>query len=222
MIHLLDFIKKFLFGLLIGIAAVTPGLSGGVIAAAMGLYEPGVRTVAGFFKHPRESVIFLLPLGAGAGAGILVFSNLMQWLIERAPYQVMFLFFGLVAGSLPSVVRQANRKGFHLRYIWAMAIALGLVLCADWLGGMVQTGSAASWDFGHAVLYGIVLAVGTIVPGISSSFMLMYLGAYEGLLKSISTFDIPALLPLGIGFLIGAAALIKLVEVLFRRYPGAS
>jgi len=217
------FFKRLISGLIIGVAGIVPGLSGGVIAAALGLYEPAILALTGFIKRPRQNACFLLPLIIGAGAGMILFGNVVGWLMEKASAEVLFLFFGLVGGSIPSVLKEANAHGFRFRYIWATIMALIAVLAVDFMGSLVTAAdNTAAWDMGHGVFYGMILALGTIVPGISSSFLLIYLGAYQAYLNAIAACDFAVLRPLALGFLIAATPLIKLVEIFFRRHHGAS
>lgn len=217
------FLKRLISGLIIGVAGIVPGLSGGVIAAALGFYEPAILALTGFIKRPRPNAFFLLPLIIGAGAGMLLFSNVVSRLMETASDEVLFLFFGLVVGSLPSVLKEANAQGFRFRYIWATVMALIAVLAVDFMGSFVASAdNNAVWDMGHGIFYGMILALGTIVPGISSSFLLIYFGAYQGYLNAIASVDFEVLGPIALGFMIAAAPLIKLVEIFFRRYHGFS
>lgn len=217
------FIRRALIGLVIGIASITPGVSGGVIAAAVGIYEPAVYAISNLHKNLKKNILFLLPLGIGVGAGILLFSNIIKYLYAQWPFEVLYLFFGLVAGSIPSVVRIANEKGFRFRYLWVSILALGLVLAAAFLENMTSgQGIGSSWSFISALLYGIILAVGTIIPGISSSFILMYLGVYNDLLSAIAVIDLTKLIPVGLGFCIGVLPLIKLAQMLFERSRAAA
>ena len=94
-----QFFKRFGAGAVIGLGSIVPGVSGGVIALTMGLYEAILEAITNFFQNPRRNILFLLPLGLGAGFGILVFSNLIAWLMENCKEQVLFLFIGFVAGG---------------------------------------------------------------------------------------------------------------------------
>jgi len=212
------FLKNALFGLIIAVAAVTPGLSGGALAVALGLYEPMIRAISALTKEFWKSTRFLLPLGIGGIIGVLLFSNLMVWLMQQVPGQVKFLFLGLVVGSLPAIIRQANTRGFRFYYLLLTAGAMILV----YLGGSpIEEGSQViSGDQSalHYAGYGLIHAVGTIVPGISSSFVFLHLGIYDDLLQAVLTVDLNALLPAALGFTLGAVLLIRLVEIFFCRY----
>jgi len=218
-----DFIKKLLMGFVIGVACITPGLSAGVIAAAAGLYEPAVHAIVNVRKEFRKSVTFLLPLGIGAVIGVLLFSKLMKQLMINAEFIVLYIFLGLVAGSIPSLVKEANSNGFRKRYLWALVIAFVFVICVErnvtWLPNQTDT---EQLNIVSTIICGAILAFGTIVPGISSSFILMRLGMYEVLLAALADINIKILAIAGIGFVVTAIAIIKLVDILFSKFRGFS
>lgn len=211
------FVKNVFLGLVLGVAAITPGLSGGAVAAAMGLYEPIIRALSKILSNFKKSFSFLLPYVIGGAIGTLAFSSSIGWLMRQSPNQVKLLFLGLVAGSLPALIREANRKGFRLRYVLATILCLLIVYSGSTfkLEPLSQQGGYSPL---HFVLFGLIYAVGSIVPGISSSFIFIHLGVYDDLLHAISTLNLPALIPAGLGLLVGAALLIRVVATLFNRY----
>jgi len=217
----IDFIKKVLIGFVVGIACITPGLSAGVIAAAAGLYEPAIHAIVNIRKEFRKSVIYLMPLGIGAVLGILLFSKVMKELMINAEFIVLFIFLGLVAGSIPSLVKEANSDGFRKKYLWALALAFAFVIFFErnvtWVPDQTN---AVQINIVTTVICGAILAFGTIVPGISSSFILMRFGMYEILLSAIADIDIKILAMTAIGFGVTALAIIKLVDILFSRFRG--
>ena len=216
-----DLFKRFFLGLAIGVAAITPGLSAGVITAAAGLYEPVVHALVQFPKEYRKSIGFLLPLGLGAGSGVILFSRVMERLMLTAKFQVIYVFLGLVAGSIPALFKEANQQGFRKNFLWASAITFGLVLgTGRLLAWFPQHTAARELAAATAFLGGAVLAFGTIIPGISSSLILMYLGLYEKLLAAFTGLDLPVLIIMAAGFGLTALFLLKLVDLLFRRYRG--
>ncbi len=216
-----DFVKKILMGFVIGIAAITPGLSAGVIAAAAGLYEPAVHAIVNIRKEFRKSVVFLMPLGIGAVLGILLFSKVMKELMVSSKFIVLYIFLGLIAGSIPALVKEANSSGFRKRYLLATVIAFILVIYAErnaaWLPNQAD---AAQSNIVLTIICGAVLAFGTIVPGISSSIILMRLGMYEMLLSALADINIKVLAIAGVGFAVTALVIIKLVDILFSRFRG--
>lgn len=213
-------LRYAIIGLIIGIASITPGMSGGALAAALGLYERMVQAISHPLRDLRRNLVFLLPVGIGAAVGVVGFSNVMEWLMQQAPNQVKWLFLGLVAGSVPALVRTADSRGFRRHWLLYTLVALaGLPL----LGLLQQSWSAAPLSGGSSgylacLGYGLMLAVGTIVPGISTSFILMAFGVYDQLLRAMAGLDLRILIPTGLGFCIGVLLLARLVEMLFRRF----
>src|SRR5690606_30941882 len=102
-------------------------------------------------------------------------------------------------------------QGFKARLLIFFILGLIIILLPAQLE-LIATGSQQQkLDFTMALLSGFILALGTIVPGMSSSFILIYLGTYEAIIRAISTIDIMHLFPVGIGFLLGALLIIKIV-----------
>ncbi|KAF0193997.1 MAG: hypothetical protein FD169_2097 [Bacillota bacterium] len=213
----MHFLRDVFLGVVIGVAAITPGFSGGALAAAMGLYEPIIRALSHLFRDLKGNSLFLFPFVLGGAIGVLAFSNVMGWLMQQAPDQVKLLFLGLVAGSVPALIREANAKGFRLRYLLATFAALALVYQGAALG-LGQQASDSGHSAFHYVYYGFIYAVGSIVPGISSSFIFMHMGVYDDLLRAVSSIDMSVLLPVGFGLILGALLLIRMVETLFRKF----
>ena len=203
-----------------GIGAIVPGVSGNIMAVAMGYYKGMIDAIADIFKSPRRSIFYLLPLGLGALAGILCTSNLVEWLMSNWREPVLFLFIGLVAGGLQTVVKEGNKQaGFKPVYlVFTVVFAVLLLLFANISGG--SSAGIAQISFPLAATSGAVLAVGTIIPGLSVSFLLMHIGTYDALLAALNSFDIGLLAGVGIGFSVTALLLIKLVKLLFDRFSG--
>lgn len=214
-------LARLILGLVVGIASIIPGLSGGVIAAALGLYEPAVRAIVNLRRDFKRSFFFLLPLGIGGIVGVLLFSRVMEYLFGQWSFFVTYAFLGLVIGSIPSLLHEANEQGFEKKYLIAAAITFSAVILLDTLASFApQGGEGGSLAVVNLLLYGGILAFGTIIPGISSSFILMYLGVYEPLLTAIAHLDITILFWLAAGFVIAALLIIKIVDVLFRKFHG--
>jgi putative membrane protein len=130
----LRFLWDFIKGTIIGIGAVAPGVSGGTFAVMLGVYDKLTGAIASFFndirsiKSIKNRIIELFPLGFGIGAGFLAFGNIMKYLFEFHESQVKLFFIGLMLGSLPSVFKDANKKGFKKHYILPSIITFGITI----------------------------------------------------------------------------------------------
>ena len=119
---------RLLKGAIIGIAAILPGASGGVLAVSMGVYRPVIDAVVGFFKAVKRNALFLLPLGLGGVVGLLATSRLVEWLMANWRMPVMYALIGLVLGGVPSFMKEANQHGFKKRYLFGTAFGIVLIL----------------------------------------------------------------------------------------------
>ncbi|KUO71376.1 MAG: hypothetical protein APF77_00205 [Clostridia bacterium BRH_c25] len=217
----MSFLSGFIKGLFIGIGAVAPGLSGGALAVIFGLYERITDAIADVFKNFRRNALFFFPVVLGGGVGVLAFSRIMEYVFLNYEVQVKYLFVGLMIGTLPSVFRQANRKGFKKKYILPCIIAFSMTLLFIILeNGSINIIPEVNHGLLQLATYGAIIGIGTIVPGISASFVLMYIGAYQIVLEGIARIDPAVLIPVGIGFLASIIVFAKLVSFLFKRFYG--
>lgn len=215
-----SFFIRLVKGIVIGIAAILPGASGGVLAVAMGVYRPVLDAVTRVFKNFKKSVVYLIPLGVGGLIGLFGTSRIVEWLMTNCKRQVMWALVGMVLGGLPSLVREANEKGFKKRYL------LGAVIGAAVIGGVALAqelsggGGALPLNGWTAALSGALIGLGMVIPGVSTSFILMYLGVYEPFLAAFNRFEIGVMLCAGLGALAAVAGLVTLVKRLFDRHHG--
>ena len=105
---MIDFLK----GLVIGIGAVAPGVSGGTLAVILGIYEKITHAIADLFNEFWKKVKEFFPLALGGAVGVLGFSNIINYLFHHYEVEVKYLFIGLMIGTFPALRRQADRKEF--------------------------------------------------------------------------------------------------------------
>lgn len=215
-----SFWRTAIIGFLIGIGAIAPGISGGAIAVVCGLYEPIADAIAHFYRDFRNKMRFLLPLLLGGGLSVLLFSQLIAWLFAHYNTAARCLFVGLMAGTIPSVFHTAKREGFRWWYLLPMAAAAGGTVWLSCAQVLVFPGGEAALTFPVLLLCGAVLGFGTIVPGVSSSFLLMGTGLYDAVLDAVRTLCLPRLIPLAIGFFVFVLLFAKGIHWLYRRAYG--
>lgn len=212
-------LSRLLCGLLIGVACVMPGVSGGVLAAGFGLYLPMLDAVTHLFRTPRKSMQLLLPLGAGILTGVFLGAALMSAVLDRWYTPCVLLFLGMVLGGVPSLVRDANRSGFRGSY--AAALLLGAAAASFLLlwrtDGAVQADALAWWQ---ALLAGGVAACGTVIPGVSMTCILLLLGWYAPLLQAVAGPEHATLTLALMGALAAGIPLIFAVRHVFVRFYG--
>ena len=207
----MKFFKKTVRGMAVGIGAITPGVSGGVIATILGIYEPIMNALANFFKDIKKHTRFLAPYALGGALGFLLFSGIIDFLMSHAETQVLFLFAGLVIGGFPALIAESNSEGFKYRYLLFSGVAYILMTASIQFFSLPIEN-----DFLKYVTGGAVYSAGSVIPGISASFILINMGIYKEILSS---FRNPAVfLPFIIGFIGTAMLLIKGVNFMFKRF----
>ena len=203
-------------GFFVGIGAIAPGISGGAIAVVFGLYDRITDAIAHFYRDFKQKMKFLIPLCGGAAVGVLLFSQVIAYLFSHYNAPVRILFIGLILGTLPSLFQTAVKKGFRPWYLIPFALAaVGTVLLSR-LDQFESLGTAVELSFPVLLVCGAVLGFGTIVPGVSSSFILMAAGFYEPVMEAITSLDPMKLLPLALGFGLFVLLFAKLVSFLYR------
>ena len=207
--------EKFIKGFICGVAAIIPGVSGGVFATVLGIYEPIIESLSGFFKNIKKNTLFLLPYILGGGLGFLAFSRVITFLMLHFPSQVLFLFSGLVIGGIPMLFAEANSEGFKSGYpLFMVFFFIFSLLLENFLKIPIKD------DFLRYFTGGGIYSVGSIIPGISASFMLINMGIYEEILSGF--LNPGKIIPFIIGFAFLSITIIKGVNILFKKFHGYS
>ena len=226
--------KQILQGMVVGIANIIPGVSGGTMMVAMGLYDRLIHAITHLKSEFKESMKLLIPIFAGAGIAIIALSRLFEFLLATWPIPTNFAFCGLIAGSLPFIFKKVKGHKVTVSKIIPFLIFFGVVILMALLG---ETGGAsADVSFGFVNVLklfgvGVIAAATMVVPGVSGSMMLMLLGYYDTILKAINDFvdalvkfdmgglatGVGILAPFGIGVVIGIFLIAKLIEFIFSK-----
>lgn len=229
-------IKSILQGMVVGIANIIPGVSGGTMMVAMGLYDKLIHSITHLKSEFKESMKLLIPIFLGAGLAIVILSRLFEYLLEFHPIPTNFAFCGLIAGSLPFILQKVKgSKPSEVSNIIPFVIFFLVVILMAVLGETKDVASTISLnpiEIIKLLLVGIIAAATMVVPGVSGSMMLMLLGYYETILAyvnrtvdALTALDIGALLdcafvlaPFGIGVILGIFLIAKLIEWIFSKW----
>lgn len=206
-------------GIAIGAGAILPGISSGVFCVIFGIYEKLLDSILNFFKNVKDNLIFLLPILIGVFIGIMAFSNILNYLLFAFPVQTKSLFIGLILGSIPSLTKEVNSKQpFKLKYIIFTVFTFLIGLLTVILEKRLAISATTNISFLYFVLAGFMMSVGIVVPGVSSTIILMLLGVYTTYISSVSCLYFPVLIPLGIGLFFGCLAFMKLTKFLLEHF----
>ena len=210
-------------GFIIGGSMLIPGVSGGTMAMILKLHRRLITSISSFMKHKKESVLFLLQFCIGAGAAWLILSRPMVALNGAFPKQMACFVVGAIVGGIPVIYRETKETKFS---IWSLVfLAIGLVLVFG-LAALPRNGFENSGSGLGGVmiqfLAGILGALALILPGISFSSMLYMMGVYDFIWGAVGNRDVVALLPFGLGMIIGILFLTKFLDVAMTRFPHAT
>lgn len=232
-------------GMLMGSADVVPGVSGGTIAFITGIYQELLDSISsinitafklllkGKFIEFSKAINFrfFAFLLAGIAVSVVTLSKLISEVVNepketQAKVLLWAFFFGLIVSSI-------NYMGKQIK-TWNWKVVVSLVLggvFAYWVTiASPAAGIDASWYY---FLAGFIAICAMILPGISGSFILLLMGAYPVIMKSISglvdglkSFDFSLMQePLiivglfGAGCIAGLLSFARLVSYLFKKAP---
>lgn len=217
------YIRPLIAGLLMGLANIIPGVSGGTIAVITGIFEKLIGTLNSLsrFKLRRIELIFLVILAVGELAGLAIGSSILVWAFKNYPFYTYSFFFGLILFSIYTLKDEMET----FRIVEFLAGVL-LVVIPYLISKPTTIGTADTMHVNYIFLFlsGIIAGTSMILPGLSGSLVLMLLGFYDGAIQAIGRItkqpalsDIIYLLVLGIGTVLGIFLIAKLMEILFAK-----
>ncbi len=228
----MSFIYLFLIGILIGTAMIIPGVSGAVIAVIFGVYDKLIASLTNLFKDFKKNMLFLSVLGSGILVGAIWFSNIMMFLYEKCEVATKLSFIGLILGGVPFLigeVRKNKEEKINIKILFiTLLFSLTLWYFSKNLINLTINFNNSSKVINFLLLFlaGFIYSVGKVIPGISSSFLLIIIGMYEFVLSVmanpvnalITSFD--KILPFILGLVFGVILLLKLMNFLLDKKFG--
>ncbi len=216
----MSYLKNFLKGIVVGLGAVAPGLSGSILLVIFGLYQKIVSTVSHIFKGFKKNILFLIPIALGIGVGMVLFSKLIDIPLSHFPMQTYYAFLGLILGTIPMVLKEVRKEGFHPKYY----IFSGLAFVAGAIFFLLNQGlfpDVENANLFQSLALGLAVAAAYLIPGVDSFAILSSFGLYNLWKDSLANLDFRVLLPAGVGLLIGGV-LISLIfnKLLSKCYTG--
>ena len=210
-------VMRLLQGALIGLGAVLPGISGGVLCVIFGIYKPIMELLSNPIRNFKTHVPKLIPVIIGAGIGFLGIANLLSFFLDAYPDQSVCLFVGLIAGMLPSLLREAGEQGRTRGSYISMAAAFVIVLALLFTLNYVLSVSITP-NFGWYLFCGFCVALSVIAPGMSFSTLLMPLGLYTPFVDGLGHLDMGVILPGALGAIVTVICLAKGINALFEHF----
>lgn len=239
------FIKDILCGILMGIANIIPGVSGGTMAVSMGIYDRIIGSITNLFKQFKKSVLTLLPYGIGMAAAIIGLSYFIETFFEKYPLQTGSLFVGLILGGVPILIKKVSNgssperkndsRGFDVISVVLFLVFFALIIFLQIFGSGKEakiTLSVSIIQMIKLLVIGVIASATMVIPGVSGSMILLILGYYNPIIETINStikalspwdfntilHNVAILAPFGIGVLVGIFAIAKVIEFLLSRY----
>ncbi len=227
--------RAVLGGVLMGLANLLPGISGGTMLLATGIYPTFVQSISDLtrFRFSQKSVAVVATVAFSAGLAILLLAGLLRDLVLDNRWIMYSLFIGLTLGGLPLVWKMA--RPINRSVLLASGVALiGMAV----LVGMQIFGYAGGTSTGILTMFlaGILGAGAMILPGLSGAYLLILLGQYLPILSAIDNFknavkerdvsvaleSVATLLPVAVGVAMGVVLVSNLLKWMLQRYEKAT
>ncbi|NCB35354.1 MAG: DUF368 domain-containing protein [Clostridia bacterium] len=216
-------LMRVLQGALIGGGAILPGVSGGVLAVVFGIYRPMMELLSHPFRALKKNLWLFIPIVIGVGIGFVGFAKLMALLFaEDSPYPIS-LFVGLILGTVPSLLKTARSQGRKpaadmTALILTFAGLLAFLIILEGTGSMNLTLTPV-W----ALISGLIWGFSLIVPGLSSSSILIFMGLYKSIMDDVGRLQLGTVIPLLLGIALVAFLFARVIDSLFnKRFSVAS
>lgn len=212
------FWKRFFKGVVIALGFILPGVSGGVLAAILGIYERLLGFMAHFRRNFKRDFWYFVPVGLGGIVGIALLSAPLEYLLAHAQVIVLWGFAGAIIGTLPALMKTATSRAPRdwLDGVWffgTFIISAGLLYFMSELFGTLPA------NFGGFIVAGALIALGVLVPGLSPSNLLLILGLFTSMLTGFKRLDIVGVyLPIAIGGILAMALFSKLMDHLLVKF----
>ena len=211
------FIKRIFQGIIIGGGAILPGISGGVLCVTFGLYQP----MMAIFAHPKTAIKkyykMFIPVVIGWALGFWGFAKLVEELFAANAAIAISVFIGLIIGSFPSLWKEAGKcgrsKGSWIGLAASFAVMFAFFVLLGTNDKVLSIKPNIWWFAVCGVLWGLSL----IIPGMTSSSTLIFLGLYGPMTAGISSFDMGVLIPMGLGIAVTIIGLAKAVNYFFEK-----
>lgn len=229
--------RAALGGMLMGLANLVPGISGGTMLLAAGVYTDFIESVARVtrLRFDRRPLLMLLVIVGAAAIGIVLFAGPVKNLVVHQRWMMYSVFVGLTLGGIPALWRISRPPS---RALWTGAAAGFVVMAVVAAAQQAGAGAAgAGGGFVGLTIAGLAGAASMILPGISGGYLLLILGQYVTILSAIESSvdaararDFGALIepllgvfvPVAIGMVIGVAVVSNLLRYLLRAHRQAT
>ena len=215
----------YLKGVFMGIAEIIPGVSGGTIAFITGIYEELINSIKSINTNTLKLLVtfkfsafwravngtFLITLIFGMLTSILVLSRFIVYLLDDHPFKIWGFFFGLIIASGILIFYQIQKIGIAVLFSFVIGLSIASYIA-------LQAPSITPNTNFFIFLSGAIAISAMILPGISGSFILVFLSKYEFILKALNSFDTAVISIFLAGCIVGLVTFSRVFSYLFKKY----
>lgn len=212
---------RFIQGMLVGGGAILPGVSGGVLCVTFGIYRPLMALVSHPVRSFRMYYRLFIPFLIGWTAGFLLLARVIELIFKMSSHLAVCLFIGLIAGTLPSLFKDAGNDGADAGSAAGFTLSLFIVFAVL---SVLKTGITVSiqpniqWYF----ICGIIWGLSFVIPGLSLTSVFILTGLYQPMTSGIASLNFGVILPILAGIAVTAALLARFVNYMFERHHSAA
>lgn len=213
---ILKSIKYLIAGVVIGIGGILPGISGGVLCVIFGIYEVLMETLAHPFQNGIKNIKMIIPIGIGIVIGFIGFANIVNVLLQKYQSYTYITFLGLTIGMLPSTYKNVVKNGStnKNKILLIASLIISMILFIIFKKSKI----VLPLNIFSYFLCGIAWGISIIVPGLSSSILIMFLGLYQPMTEGIAILDIKVIFPVILGIVVVIVIFSKLIDYLFKKH----
>ncbi len=204
-------------GIIVGFGAILPGVSGGTLCVAFGMYRPIIEIMSDIKKGLSKYGIMLLIFFIGVAIGFIGLSGAASILLERNTELVTCIFIGFILGTFPQLLSEAGSKGRNIYSFVSIVASFAVILFFLIIMKNNQLHSFDEGVFGYLIC-GILWGFSFIIPGLSSSSLLLFFGLYQPMLEGISEFDMTIIIPMAFGMLLCILSLSKVIGYAYKKH----
>lgn len=228
-----ELLGVYVRGLAMGAADIVPGVSGGTIALIAGIYERLINALSsvgpnlwqvfrqeggikGLIAVWRQvDATFLLFLLMGIATSLATLASVIKHLLDNQPLMIWSFFFGLVIATVFLLLSEIKRWNIGRALLFLLGVASAVIISS--LPLMNTTPSLP-----YLFVAGAIAICAMILPGISGSFILLLMGAYDTVLEAVHTLNFAIIFTLVAGMATGLLLFTRMLKWLLSRYYQAT
>ncbi len=212
-----NIILRFIKGMFIGSGFILPGVSGGTLAAIFGVYQKIISFMSNPRKNTKENLKFFTPIMIGYIVSVVLLSYFVSFVLGQYESIVIWFFIGAIVGTFPSLLKEATKQK-HSKSDIIFAI-IGFVVVATILYfGKSTLFNNVPRNFFTWFISGFLISLGILIPGLSSSNFIVYMGMYKDMSDGFKSLNLNVIIPIFLGMIITVVVLSKTINYILEHY----